>query len=779
MKRMLAAVAALSIVAAFSGSAVRTPATGAGRSRTGSAAKAFGKLPLAFEPNVGQASGDVRFLAHSGRATVALTSSEAVLSLPENTSRAPSLGGLPKMSRTQFGMNFLGADPSVSVVGADPLSGVSNYLIGNDPRRWRTEIPHYARVVYRDLYSGIDLAFYGNESGHLEYDFRVDPRADPSVIGLGMLGTSRLSLDPSGNLIIGIEDHTLTQLRPRIYQMADGYRQPVAGGYAIDGDRVRFTVGPFDGSRPLVIDPEVVYSTYLGGSTGSEIGEEYPTADTTGHAYICGETDSTDFPITAGAYQEQNAGGGDAFITKMTADGTGVVFSTYLGGTGFDDAVSCVLDSQGNVYAGGPTLSLDFPTTPGAFQPTNPNPPLVGFAGFVSKLSPDGTQLIYSTYVGPLAFLIAIQVDGAGDVFATGITCALDFPTTPGVVQPRNAGGRPVICLHSYPHNPAVDYFVLKLDPSGSAPVYSTYLGGPGDEQFLTGIAIDASGDAYVVGQTTSRHFPTTRGAFQRRYMGGPKDVAIAKLDPTGSRLLYSTYLGGSGDEAGDHISVDAAGNAYVNGFTSSADFPVTAGAFQTRYGGGDTDGFVTKLNPTGTTLAWSTYLGGSGGDVGTASVIDGEGHVYAAGFADSTDFPVTEDAFQSTNHGGGLYGDGTIAELTSDGSGLVFSTFWGGSEDDGVNGIALGGNGNLYATGCTESTDFPTTPGTFQESFQGGTPLGFSVCEDLPTDAFVTKISFNEDDDQAKPVQRGPSEPAQRGLRDAWGWKQGLLDHG
>jgi hypothetical protein len=355
------------------------------------------------------------------------------------------------------------------------------------------------------------------------------------------------------------------------------------------------------------------------------------------------------------------------------------------------------------------------------------------------KLSPDGRRLMYSTYVGGREggdLLYTPQVDREGDLFAVGATASTDFPTTPGALQPSNAGGRPGVCAV------AADLVVLELDPAGSALVYSTYLGGPGDECCEPGLAIDAQGDAYVVGPTSSHRFPTTRGAFQRRFAGGPTDLAVSKLDPTGSHLLYATYLGGSGDDFYDAwISVDSDGNAYLAATTPSPDFPVTRGAFQTRYGGGDLDGFVTKLNPQGSALVYSTFLGGAGVDSLSGALVDRRGHVYLGGGTTSTDFPVTRDAFQRNEHGGS---DATISELSGDGSRLVFSSYWGGSQDDGAEGTTLDDAGNLYLTGCTSSTDFPVTRRAFQPALQGGAPLPFGACQSLPADAFVTKIHFN-----------------------------------
>jgi hypothetical protein len=735
MKRWLAAIAALSTVGAFSGSAVRAPATGAGRSAA--TTKAFGKVPLAFEPNAGQMGSDIKFLAHSGGDTVLLGPNEAVLSVSEpgmfqRPNAAPAIGSKLTPS-DRVVMTFIGANPGVALVPEDRLPGVSNYFIGNDPRAWRTNIPQYGRVTYQDLYPGIDLTFYGNQADRLEYDFALQPGADPSLIRLAFQGAAGLDIDSSGGLSIGLAHTHLLQPKPLIYQVVDGTRTPISGGYVLDGDQVRFAAGAFDRTRPLVIDPEVEYSTYLGGSA-DELPEDIAT-DGSGHAYVCGVTDSTDFPVTLGVVQPSLAGAFDGFITEMTADGSGLVYSTYLGGNDFDDPVACAVDASGNLYMIGTTNSTDFPTTEGAYQRTNKG----GSDGFIAKLSPDGLRLLYSTYLGgsgdEFTSTDGLAVDPAGDVVVTGDSNSTDFPTTPGAYQTANAG-----CQGQFCRDAPTDIVVAKLNAAGSGLVYSTYLGGPGNDLFPD-LSMDAAGDVYLKWTAEGdRRFPTTPGAFQPHDGGGSDDALTAKLDPAGSSLIYATYLGGGGADIPISIAIDAAGHAYVGGLTSSRNFPVTPGAFQPKYAGG-TDGFVTEVNTQGTGLVSSTYLGGSSFDlVDTVTGVDSSGHVVIDGITDSTDFPVTHDAFQSTNHGGG---DGFIAQLTADGSELLFSTYWGGSGLDtiSIGGGALDSSDNLYVTGCTSSTDLSVTPGAFQTTFQGGVDNIF--CGDFPTDAYVTKVAF------------------------------------
>ncbi len=780
MKRLIAVAAALSTVPVFAGAMSRPHNVTQTAPSHPVAAKTSASLPLAFEPNVGQADSAVRFLAHGSGSGVFLASTGVTLSIggPQGSSgqrgfrasdppTAPSAIGI-------LGLTFVGANRAAQVIATDRLAGVSNYFIGNDPSAWRTGVPRYARVTYWNLYPGIDLTFYGNRQGRLEYDFTVAPGADPSLIRLAVRGQHDLTLDPSGDLALDLGTRTVVQRRPLIYQPTGLARQVIPGGYAVQGDRFGFSTGAFDPTRPLVIDPEVEYSTYLGGS-GDDLGDVQPTVDNAGHVYICGNTDSPDFPVTPGAFQPSLKVGFDAFVTKMNSKGSGLVYSTYLGGRGtFDLGIACSVDRSQNLYLAGVTSSDDFPTTTGVVQPTFQGGDDSGLCfdpysfqpvpcdGFVAKLSPDGTTLEYSTYVGGTGdeSLQGVQVDRWGNAFVAGATTSTDFPVTKGAFQTRNAGG--------------ADAVVLKLDPTASSFLYSTYLGGEGDDGAgEPGLAVDGRGSAYVEGGTASRHFPTTRGAFQRRYAGNG-DFFVTKLDPSGSRLVYSTYVGGSGPEIFlNGATVDSSGNAYLVGTTCSTDFPVTPGAFQTKNPGRGgciqsitddlLEGVVAKLNGTGSALVFSTYLGGKGWEELGGGQIDRSGHVYVDGFTSSIDYPVTRDAFQPTNHGGPDRFDGVITELTSDGSDVIFSTYWGGSGDDLTGGSALDSSGNLYVNGCSASSDFPTTKGAFQRTLAGGDGHGFGPCAG-GMDAVVVKIGFDDEGGQAGVVRRGsPGEDQSR----------------
>jgi len=692
--------------------------------------QSYGKLPLHFEANQGQTHQDVRFLARGSGYSLYLTPTEAALTLTKQVSpaRKPAAHGKSEprgaATGTALRISFAGANPRPRVTGLEELPGKANYFIGNDPAKWRTNVPTYAKVRYTDLYPRIDLLYYGNQR-QLEYDLVVRPGADPTRIVLDIQGADRLQVDAQGDLVLQMTVGPIRQRKPVIYQEIDGVRKDIPGGYVLKGEhQVGYKVAAYDASQPLVIDPVLSYSTYLGSS--DEEGETRIAVDAAGNAYVAGETVSSNFPTTAGAFQTTFGGGvfgaGDAFVTKLNPTGSALVYSTYLGGSSSDAGYGIAVDAAGNAYVTGGTGSTDFPTTIGAFQTTKGG----GFRdAFVTKLNPTGSALVYSTYLGGSGddYGEGIKLDAAGNAYVTGGTGSTVFPTTAGAFQ--RTFGAPVCdgCTSNA--------FVTKLDPTGSALVYSTYLGGSGRDGGW-GIAVDTLGNAYVTGSTTSStNFPTTTGAFQTTYGGGFGEAFVTKLNPTGSALVYSTYLGGSGGESGRGIAVDTLGNAYVTGGTSSTDFPTTAGALKTTSPGGGA--FVTKLNPTGSALVYSTYLGGSGNDYGYGIAVDTLGNAYMTGVTFSTDFPTTPGAIQTTFGGGGGFfrgGDAFVTKLNPTGSALVYSTYLGGLGSDTGFAIALE-YPNAYVTGHTLSRNFPTTTGAFQ-TMHGG---GFQ-------DAFVTKIA-------------------------------------
>lgn len=673
--------------------------------------EAFGKLPLRFEPNVGQTDPQVDFLARGHGYVLFLTAAEAVMVFEQlgsgeeyDAAQGGTIGEYPgnalEAPQAVVRMQLVGASDDPSVTGQHRLPGVTNYFVGDDPLGWRTGVPQFAEVGYEGVYPGIDLVFHGRH-GSLEYDFVVSPGSDPAAIELGFEGVEGLDLDASGNLVLRLPFGEVLQGAPTLYQVIDGRRTTVAGGYVLSSfNRVGFRLGPYDASRPLIIDPTIRYSTFLG-SREDEDGHAI-TVDAQGNAYITGDTCSVNFP-TESPFQASSASGYDAYVTKLSPDGSSLVYSTYLGGDRLDAGSGIVVDGGGNAYVSGATLSSNFPT----MNPIQPNPG-GGSDAFVAKLAPSGSALLYSTYLGGTNGDngTGIAIDASGGAYVVGQTKSTNFPVA-SALQPAT-GGR-------------FDAFVARLTPAGTALAYSTYLGGGGDDSGR-GIAVDGSGNAYVTGQSRSRNFPV-RGAFQSS-SGGVYDAFVSKLGPTGTSLVYSTYLGGSGNDVGNGIAVDASGSAYVAGTTPSTNFP-TAGALQGALGGG-TDAFVTKLQPSGAALAFSTFLGGSDVDEADTIVVDGSGSSYVVGMTMSTNFPIA-NAVQGTN--AGLL-DVFVSQLGPSGSAFVYSTYVGGTEDDEGLGIALDAAGAAYITGETESTDLTTTAGAFQ-----GVNMGRA-------DGFVMKIA-------------------------------------
>src|SRR6266513_582054 len=697
----------------------------AGAATNARVSESYGKLPLQFEANRGQTHEDVHFLSRGAGYSLYLTAGEAVLLLSKPDADA---------KRVALRMSLVGAARKPQVNGLDELPGKANYFVGGDRSRWRTNVPTYAKVQYQTIYPGIDLVYYGNQR-QLEYDFVVAPGADTNKIVLGFKGANKIEIDTEGSLVLHPSGGDIRQHKPILYQEIDGVRHEVAGSYVRKGaNRFGFQVAAYDASRPLVIDPIVVsYSTYLGGSNGEQ---SYAIAvDAGGNAYVAGATVSLDFPTTPGAFQSTfagsnpSSGGGDVFVAKLNPAGSALVYSTYLGGSSAEKGFGIAVDADGSAYVTGRTDSLDFPTTPDAFQATFA---LTGDAfnynAFVTKLNPTGSGLVYSTYLGGYFQDVAegIAVDGNGNAYITGETASanfppFNFPTTPGAFQTT-------IGADSF------HVFVTKLDPAGSGLVYSTFLGGNG-EDLSGGIAIDSGGNAYVTGSTRSTNFQTTAGAFQPVFAGGFYDAYVSKLDPTGSALVYSTYLGGLYNDQGLGLAVDATGNAYVTGSTCCATgFPTTPGAFQPNFGGGLYDAFVAKLNPTGSALVYSTYLGGSNDDVGIGIAATADGNVYVAGSAVSTDFPTTPGAFQPVFAGGGRLGgdsagdafvakfvDNTPPPPTPSGSGTTRSE----------------------ESAATE-TGFWTSYGAETGSFSGGSIVASNVAESSAMFSFTgTAVSW------------------------------------
>jgi hypothetical protein len=668
---------------------------------------------MAFEVNAGQTDPSIDFIARGYGYTLLLTATDVALSLvaPRGDGRINAI----------LQMTLVGANPYALKSGLEGLPGKVNYFLGNDSAAWRRDIATYAKVGYRDVYPGVDLVYYGNQR-RLEYDFVVAPGADPHIITLEFAGANDLSVDAQGDLVLRSAGSAVLQLhKPFVYQERDGIRQEVSAAYELAGRQVSFAIGAYDSALPLVIDPVLVYATRLGGGD-VDIGYAI-AADTAGNIYVTGETSSTDFPV-AKPSQKAYGGATDVFVAKLSADGAQLIYSTYLGGRGADVGYGIAVDAAGNACITGDTQSSDFPLA-------NPWQPKAGGASdvFVTKLSADGSRLLYSTYFGGGGGERGqgIACDTAGNAYVAGYTNSTDMPTV-NALQPTYAGGN-------------ADAFVLKLNPDGK-PIYATYLGGGNDRpDQATAIAADTAGNAYVTGFTNSPDFPTAKPL--QKFVG-PTDVFVTKINPTGSALVYSTHLGGGADDEAMAIAVDAAGSAYVTGQTESPDFPTTAGAFRTQCVAIDAklpigkiclggDAFVSKLNPEGSALVYSTYLNGSGFEVGRAIAVDAKGSAYVAGLTTSKDFP-TSNAVQPA-FGGGAY-DAFVVKLNPGGA-VSYSTYLGGNRDDVAFGIAIDPTGDAWVTGYTMSPDFPLRRPLLNapRSLRGA------------RDAFIAKISDKPED--------------------------------
>jgi len=651
------------------------------------AQRRFGELPLAFEPNLGQTDGRVRFLTRTAGMTVFFTDTEAVMLLRRRQAQ--------QLEQSVVRMKLEGAHAPRAAQGLDRLPGVSNYYLGNDPSLWRAGIPQYARVRYSEVYPGVDLVCYGN-GRKLEYDFVVAPGADPRRVQLSWEGVESQTLNSAGDVVLRTSLGEIVQKRPRVYQETASGRVEVAARYILaPGRRVGFAVARYDRGRPLIIDPQLIYSTYLGGSS---VDEGHGIAvDSSGNAYIAGNTSSANFPIQS-SLKTTNASS-DAFVTKISANGNSLVYSTYLGGNANDHGLAIAVDSSGSAYVTGDTQSANFPVASG-FQATIGG----GFwDAFVTKLTSTGA-LAYSTYLGGNGdeYGQGIAVDSSGSAYVAGYTSSTNFPLKSPIQSSYNGGQ---------------DAFVAKISPAGNSLVYSTYLGGKSQDQ-AAAIAVDSSGAAYITGPTFSSDFPTV-SAYQSTFKSA--DIFVAKLAPSGASLTYSTFLGGSSEESATGIAVDSTGSAYVTGRTLSADFPVVAGAYQSKLAG-NYDVFVTKFAPAGNALVYSTYVGGTGTDEANAIALDSAGYAYVTGWTNSTDFP-TLAQFQTAQGAD----DGFVFKLSPDGSALVYSTYLGGSGNDYAQGVAVDPTGATYVAGWTDSTDFIT-----KSPFQ---------TDQSSTDAFVTKI--------------------------------------
>ena len=650
------------------------------------------EIPVAFEANQGQAGGPAQFLARvPGGATFFFSAQEVAAVLAR--------AGSGSAERLALKIRFPGASPDARLEARELLPGRSNYLLGSDASGWLRGVPAYASVTYHDLYPQTDLRYHG-EDGQIKYDLVLRPGAAVDDIALAYEGVEGLRVNAADQLEILTAWGTLLEEAPRAWQEGPGGdRTPVAARYALGpGNRVGFHVGAYDAARTLIIDPTLRYSTFVGGSNADAARDVI--LDGAGNALVTGSTTSTNFPTSTGAYQETNAGGEDVYVFKLAADGGSLLFSTFVGGLGDETGYGLDLNSSGNIVVVGATDSTDFPTTSGAYsQKYNGGTT----DAFVTTLAADGSSLLFSTFLGGEEEEIALAVEVADDKdqpVVTGFTTSQDFPTTSGAAEEDYSGGR--------------DVFVTRVLEDASVLRYSTLAGGS-DADEGQALTVDEDGNVLVTGYTFSTDFPTTSGVWDR-ILNGAQDAFVLRLSPKGTSFRFSTYLGGAGNDSGQGVALDLVNNVVITGKTASADFPTSTGAYDESHNGGE-DAFVTKLDVDGEVLQFSTFVGGSSADFGTAVKLDGVNNPIITGLSRSADFPTSDDALDATHNG---EGDAVLLKLAASGKSLMYSTYAGGSSLDEAFGLDLSPAGDAVIVGRTQSSDFITSSGAYDPGYNG-----------------------------------------------------------
>ncbi|MBK8146647.1 MAG: SBBP repeat-containing protein [Acidobacteria bacterium] len=679
---------------------------------------------VAFEENRGQFPSSVRFLARAGGANVFLTADEAVYVMSQGEIGTPEilpdddLGARiasPK-SNPAFAlrMKLAGSNRSSEFEGEGVLEQRTNYFKGAESN-WVTDIANFERVRYEDIYDGVSMIWHGLDDGSTRYDFVVAPGADAGQIAIEFSGADKLELDTDGNLLIHTPAGTITQKKPLTFQESGGLRREVESEFVLDDGRVSFALGDYDRSLPLTIDPTVTlnnpaFSTLVG-SFANEFSNDI-AVDSNGNTYITGRTLSASYPTTSGTIDTSANGLEDVFVTKINSSGTGIVFSSFLGGSAYDEGLGIAVDPSGDVYLAGSSASANFPVTAGGYDNTFNG----GADVFVSKISANGASLIYSTYIGAsqidYAQDLAIDASGSAYIVVRTSDAIVDYPTTAGAFDTTQNGSD--------------DVAVTKLNGTGSALIYSTFLGGSAIDNGRT-IAVNSAGEAIVGGATTDdvTDFPTTAGSYDTT-LNGVTDFFVTKLNATGSALVFSTVIGGAGIDNANGLAIDAAGNVYVTGIVAPG-FPTTAGAFDTT-NLGSSESAVCKLSGDGTTLLYSTYIGGTQGESLESITVDNFGNAYLTGSNFGGDYPTTAGAYDTVYNGST---DAVLTVLNQNASALVYSTYLGGGGDDLATDLAIDAYGNAYLTGRTSVSGpaFPTHNEAYQSFNAGG------------NDGFVTKF--------------------------------------
>jgi hypothetical protein len=729
----------------------------------------YADLPLSFEINQGQTDERVKFLARSPRFSLFLAEREAVLRLRKQKGE--------KIYQNAFAIRFEGANSDAKIEGIEEQQNKSNYFIGGDELKWQHNVANYEKAVYRELYDGIDAVFYGSRK-EFEYDFVVAPNADAGQILLNFRGAKKVLVD-DGCMIVKVKGETIKFAAPVTYQETENGRQMIASSYVLKGkNKVAFAVGDYDKSKTLVIDPKLIYSTYIGGNTefieddvfeGKGDSINGLAVDAGGNVYITGNTDSTDFPVSSSAFQNELElrgddacliGGplpcGDAYVLKLKPDGSNIVYSTYLGGHESDAGFAIAVDSSGKAYVTGGTDPFNagnfcinpflFPTTLNPYQNKACYGTRIDSDAFFTVLTAGGDDLVYSTYFGGRDEDQgnAIAIDSAGNAYIAGETNSDNLPEKNGFQT-----------KHGNNNNSDVnDAFIAKFNPNehgNDSLLYASFLGGNGEDK-AHGIAVDAVGNAYVVGETASNNLTVKAASgspLESNFNGGASDGFIAKIDPTNASgagsLVALSYYGGAGRDVINAVTVEpATQRTHITGRTDNATgFPILNAFDANVVGNGEA--FVAKLNADVTAQFYSSFLGGSSFDEGRAITLDAANNVYLTGNTISTNFPHI-NAFQNTNAGGG---DAFLTKISAVSTPvkpkILYSSFLGGASNGVVsgredgNGIALDKKGNVYIGGTTASPTFPTTAGVLKPQSSGVSQFN--------ADGFVAKIetTFND----------------------------------
>jgi hypothetical protein len=676
--------------------------------------------PLYFTANLGQTNETVLFMGKGNNCNMFFNEKGTTFSLIN-----PNIKQNDAFDAFALSLVFVNSNSSPTIFGEEIQTGASNYFIGNDPNKWRKNVPNYSRIRLNDLYNGIDLIYYGNQN-QLEYDFIVKPGMDPKQIrmayNLGSEGEKALSIDINGNLVISTPMGKLIEHKPSCYQIIGGKKIQVEGNFRII-DRIQniftISIGKYDNKSTLIIDPVIEYSSYFGGSDRDWC---FGAAkDKEGNIYLSGNTNSTDYPVKTGSYSITSRGNIDCFITKLDPTCSKVIYSTYIGGYYSDYGRGVCVDSNGNAYITANTNSYDFPTTSNAMfrsiiGPYNVQHPDIA----IVKLSAEGNSLIYSTFFGGAGVDAGgtIYADSLGNAYISLFTESSDLAVTANVFGNKYIGKK--------------DGFILKLDPLGNK-IYSTYIGGS-DDDFISSIVADKSGNLVILGNTKSADFPTTASAFNTKQKGD-MDLFITKINNDGSKVLFSAIMGGKANENPSSLKLDNVGNIYIAGFTESLDFPVTKNAFQVSLKG-NRDGFVSKISPDGGKLLYSTLIGGSEYDKVNSLEISSKGIIYMAGATSSKDFPVTKNALDQTYNGGfidnGNGGDIFLCLLDINSAKLKYATYFGGTDNEESPNLIVNNENEIILIGQTESYDLPVTKNAINKSNKG------------KTEVFITKLNLN-----------------------------------